>query len=124
MNCVLTASQASAKGTYLDPFTWLDTRDFNLTYTNETVGGLPIMGLNSTWDDSAQPNKNVPPLNQKFSYGVQPIRGINLGGWLSIEPFITPSLFDRYPLTDGVVDEWTLSQKLGSSAASTIEQHY
>jgi glucan 1,3-beta-glucosidase len=114
----------AAKGSYLDPFTWLDTRDFNLTYTNETVGGLPIMGLNSTWDDSAQPNKNVPALNKKFPYGSQPIRGVNLGGWLSIEPFITPSFFAKYPLTDGVVDEWTLSQKLGPSAASTIEQHY
>lgn len=116
--------QPSAKGTYFDPFTWLDTRDFNLTYTNETVGGLPIMGLNSTWDDSARPNPHVPPLNQNFSYGTQPIRGVNLGGWLSIEPFITPSFFSRYPLTDGVVDEWTLSQKLGSSAASVIEKHY
>lgn len=82
------------------------------------------MGLNSTWDDSAQPNKNVPALNKKFPYGSQPIRGVNLGGWLSIEPFITPSFFAKYPLTDGVVDEWTLSQKLGPSAASTIEQHY
>lgn len=116
--------QASAKGTYLDPFTWLDTRNFNLTYTNATVGGLSIMGLNTTWDDSAQPNPNVPPLNQRFPYGTRPIRGVNLGGWFSIEPFITPSLFTQFPLTDGIVDEWTLSQQLGSSAASTIEDHY
>lgn len=95
-----------------------------MTYTNETVGGLPIMGLNSTWDDSARPNDNVPPLNEQFDYGKQPIRGVNLGGWLSIEPFITPSLFTRWTAKDGVVDEWTLSQKLGPSAARTIEQHY
>jgi glucan 1,3-beta-glucosidase len=82
------------------------------------------MGLNSTWDDSARPNNKVPPLNQNFTYGTQPIRGVNLGGWLSIEPFITPSLFSRYPLTDGVVDEFTLCQKLGSSAGSVIETHY
>lgn len=82
------------------------------------------MGLNSTWDDSARPNEHVPPLNERFPYGQRPIRGVNLGGWLSIEPFITPSLFDQYSSADGVIDEWTLSQKLGGSAASTIEEHY
>ncbi|KAG2414324.1 hypothetical protein HFD88_003515 [Aspergillus terreus] len=113
-----------AKGTVLDPWTWYDTMGFNVTFTNETVGGLSIMGLNSTWDDSTRPNDNVPPLNEPFPYGSQPIRGVNLGGWLSIEPFIVPSLFESYSSVDGVVDEWTLCQKLGDSAASRIERHY
>ena len=108
----------------LDPFTWYETEGFNLTFTNETVGGLYIMGLNSSWDDSSRPNDGVPPLNEPFPYGSRPIRGVNLGGWLSIEPWIVPSLFDKYSSADGVVDEWTLSQKLGSSAATTIEKHY
>lgn len=82
------------------------------------------MGLNSTWNDSAQANENVPPLNEKFPYGSQPIRGVNLGGWLSIEPFIVPSLFDTYTSSEGIIDEWTLSKKLGDSAASVIEKHY
>lgn len=114
----------SAKGTVLDPFSWYDTADFNVTYTNETVGGLPVMGLNSTWDDSARSNEHVPPLNEPFPYGAQPIRGVNLGGWLSIEPFIVPSLFDKYESWEGIVDEWTLARRLGSSAASTLEKHY
>lgn len=88
------------------------------------MGGLPIMGLNSTWDDSTRPNEHVPPLNEPFPYGERPFRGVNLGGWLSIEPFITPSLFDQYSLSDGVIDEWTLSKTLGASAASRIEKHY
>ncbi|KAB8227512.1 putative exo-beta-1,3-glucanase [Aspergillus alliaceus] len=113
-----------AKGSVLDPWTWYDTRDFNLTFTNETVGGLPIMGLNATWDDSARPNDNVPPLNESFPYGSQPIRGVNLGGWLSLEPFIVPSFFEKYTSKDGVIDEYTLCKKLGSSAASKIEKHY
>ena len=114
----------SAKGTMLDPFAWYDTTDFNVTYTNETVGDLPIMGLNSTWDDSARANEHVPPLNETFPYGKQPIRGVNLGGWLSLEPFIVPSLFDKYAPTEGIVDEWTLSQRLGDKASSTLEKHY
>jgi glucan 1,3-beta-glucosidase len=114
-----------AKGSYLDPFTWLDTRDFNLTFTNDTVGGLSIMGLNSTWNDSAQANQYVPPLDQEFKYGQMPIRGINLGGWLSIEPFITPSLFSSYEANLGIVDEYTLCQHLGpTTAQQTIESHY
>ena len=33
----------SVKGTVLDSTTWLDKTDFNLTYTNATVGGLSVM---------------------------------------------------------------------------------
>ena len=113
-----------AKGTYFDPFTWYDTDDFNVTVTNETVGGLPVMGLNSSWDDNVQANENVPSLNKKFNYGSTPIRGVNVGGWFSLEPFITPSMFNPYDQNLGIVDEYTLCQHLGSSAASTLEKHY
>lgn len=115
----------AAQGTYLDPFTWYDTTDFNVTYTAETVGGLSVMGLNSTWNDTAQANANVPALDKSWAYGTMPVRGINLGGWLSIEPVITPSLFSSYSTHDNVVDEYTLSQKLGATQAkTTIEEHY
>ncbi|KAL4736835.1 glycoside hydrolase superfamily [Aspergillus similis] len=112
----------SAQGTVLDPWTWYETTDFNVTYTDETVGGLSIMGLNSTWDDSVAPNENVPALNKPFPYGSQPIRGVNLGGLLSLEPFITPSLFEGY--SSDIVDEYTLSTKLGDNAARKLEEHY
>ncbi|KAG9239104.1 beta-glucosidase 6 [Amylocarpus encephaloides] len=111
---------ASAKGTDLDPFSWFDTTDFNVTYTAETTGDLPIMGLNSTWDDSKAANENVPAIATAWgSYATRPARGVNLGGWFSLEPFITPSLF-----TAGTVDEWTLTTALGSNAKSTLEKHY
>ncbi|KAI9834036.1 MAG: hypothetical protein M1819_003321 [Sarea resinae] len=116
---------ASAKGTYLDPFTWYDTTDFNVTYTAATVGGLSVMGLNSTWDDTTKAQSGTPPLNQKWTYSTsQPIRGVNVGGWLSIEPFITPSLFN-YESNLNIVDEYTLCEHLGSAqAAKTLERHY
>lgn len=115
----------AAQGTILDPFTWYDTTDFNVTYTDATVGGLSVMGLNSTWDDSKRANENVPALNSSFQYGTMPIRGMNLGGWLSIEPLITPSLFNGYTTHDNVIDEYTLSSALGATkAASTLEKHY
>ena len=116
---------AQYKGTYLDPFSWYDTTDFNVTFTDVMVGGLPIMGLNSTWDDSTQANPNVPPLDQPWEYGSRPIRGVNVGGWLSTEPFITPSLFQKFSSSANVIDEWTLTTALGSEQAkNTLEQHY
>ncbi|ODH45281.1 hypothetical protein ACO22_00159 [Paracoccidioides brasiliensis] len=114
----------SAKKTYFDPRTWYDTADMNVTYTEETVGGLPIMGLNLAWDDSAQANEHVPPLNKKFPYGKQPIRGVNVGGWLSLEPFITPSFFSQYSYKANIVDEYTLSKRLAPNAAQQLEKHY
>lgn len=114
---------ASAKGTYTDISTWMDTADFNCTYTEETVGGLSVMGLYSEWDDSKQANDNVPALNKKWQYGKMPIRGVNVGGWFSLEPFITPSMFN-YPASANVVDEYTLTAKLGSAAQRVLETHY
>lgn len=114
---------ADAKGTYTDISKWMDTQDFNCTYTDQTVGNLSVMGLYSKWDDSVQANDNVPALEDDWEYGKMPIRGVNVGGWFVIEPFITPSLFN-YPASANVVDEYTLSQKLGSRAANTIETHY
>lgn len=115
----------AARGTYLDPFTWYETTDFNVTYTNETVGGLPIMGLATEWDDSVAANDKVPALDTSWGdYASTPARGVNLGGWLSLEPFITPSLFN-YDSKLNIVDEWTLCTHLGPrTAASTLEKHY
>lgn len=112
------------QNTYLDPWSWKSTTDFNTTFTDEMVGDLPVMGLYSEWDDSAQANEKVPALNKDWgSYAKNPARGVCLGGWLSLEPFITPSLFN-YDTKLGIADEWSLSQKLGSDMPKTLEDHY
>lgn len=114
-----------AGGTWMDSTSWLDMTGMNCTFTSETVGDLPLSGLNSSWDDSARANPNVPPLDKPWgSYEKRPIRGVNLGGWLSLEPFITPSLFD-YDDDAGVIDEYTLCDHLGpKKAAQVLEEHY
>lgn len=112
------------QNTYLDPWSWETTDSFNVTFTDYMVGDLPVMGLFSDWDDSERANDKVPPLNKAWgSYADKPARGVNLGGWLSLEPFIAPSLFD-YDEDEKIVDEYTLSQHLGASAPETIEKHY
>jgi glucan 1,3-beta-glucosidase len=112
---------SDAKDTWMDTTSWLDMKDFNCTFTDETIGGLPVVGLNSTWDDSKRANADAPPLDETWDYTSRPIRGVNIGGWLSLEPFITPTIFDSNP---GSVDEYTLTATLGSKAAETLEKHY
>jgi glucan 1,3-beta-glucosidase len=50
---------------------------------------------------------------------------VNLGGLFVIEPFITPSFFEKYPTA---VDEWTLSEAMAadtsSGGLSQLEDHY
>ncbi|KAI2481138.1 Glucan 13-beta-glucosidase [Pyrenophora tritici-repentis] len=30
-----------------------------------------------------------------FNWGTDKVRGVNIGGWLVLEPWITPSIFDN-----------------------------
>ncbi|KAL4881268.1 glycoside hydrolase superfamily [Aspergillus karnatakaensis] len=51
------------------------------------------------------------------------IRGVNLGGWLVLEPWITPSIFDE--AGEGAVDEYTLTQILGrDEAEARLLEHW
>lgn len=51
---------------------------------------------------------------------------VNLGGWFVLEPFITPTLFQKYQPT--AVDEWTISTAMAADTAngglSQLENHY
>lgn len=38
----------------------------------------------------------------KFDFGGEKVRGVNLGGWFVLEPWITPSIFEATP--DEAVD--------------------
>ncbi|KAF2720914.1 glycoside hydrolase family 5 protein [Polychaeton citri CBS 116435] len=59
----------------------------------------------------------------KFNFGGEKIRGVNLGGWLVLEPWITPSIFEATP--DNVVDEYTFGQTLGREEASKrLQEHW
>lgn len=53
-----------------------------------------------------------------FDYNNQKVYGVNLGGWLVLEPWITPSLFDQWADSRAVVDEYTYTQTLGKDEAS------
>jgi len=51
------------------------------------------------------------------------VRGVNLGGWLVLEPWITPSLFDNTG-NDAIVDEWTFGQYQDYATALGVLQNH
>ncbi|KAF4633217.1 hypothetical protein G7Y89_g4895 [Cudoniella acicularis] len=60
-----------------------------------------------------------------FDYNDNKVRGVNLGGWFVLEPWITPSLFQPWANGGGVVDEYTFTQTLGPQAAQNqLTQHW
>lgn len=64
------------------------------------------------------------PIKAGFPYGSQKVRGVNLGGWLVLEPWITPSLFDATG-NGAIVDEWTFCQLQNKNIArSVLQQHW
>ncbi|KAH8118016.1 glycoside hydrolase family 5 protein [Phellopilus nigrolimitatus] len=79
---------------------------------------------NGTTNGGGSNGSTTPPANISFAYGTDKIRGVNLGGWFVLEPWITPSIFENTG-NDDVVDEFTLGQLMNSSYAQEIlQQHW
>lgn len=58
------------------------------------------------------------------NHGTDKIRGVSLGGWLLLEPFITPSIFTATGDAK-VVDEWAYGAKYGSAEAGRrLKSHW
>ncbi|GAA5812961.1 hypothetical protein MFLAVUS_006423 [Mucor flavus] len=75
------------------------------------------------FDDTARVNPYAPPLTEKFRYNQgDQVRGINLGGWLVLEPFITPKIFEQNVT---IMDEYHLCEHLGPEEAKRqLKEHY
>ena len=74
---------------------------------------------------SPQPGYN-PFTHIPFNYGTDKVRGVNLGGWLVLEPWIKPSLFQQFVQPPRPVkDEWTLTLVLGKAEAQRqLSEHW
>ncbi|KIY61922.1 glycoside hydrolase family 5 protein [Cylindrobasidium torrendii FP15055 ss-10] len=95
------------------------------TYTNN-FGGFWYHDPENPFTNGARPQEWSPALNETFHYGVDTIRGVNIGGWLTIEPFISPALYEAYSNTDTpAVDEYTLHTNLRrDNKLSVLDKHY
>ncbi|KAJ7228427.1 glycoside hydrolase family 5 protein [Mycena pura] len=95
------------------------------TYHN-TFGGFWVYDPANPFNNNAQPNSWTPPLNTSWTWGVDRIYAVNLGGLFVLEPFITPSYFEKY--APAAVDEWTLSVAMANDTANgglgQLENHY
>ncbi|KAJ3565745.1 hypothetical protein NP233_g7440 [Leucocoprinus birnbaumii] len=93
-------------------------------YSN-AFSGFWVSDPNDPFNNNAQPNSWTPPLNQSWKWGIDRIYGVNLGGWLVLEPFITPALYQKY---SGATDEWSISTLMAADTASggldQLEEHY
>ncbi|KAK0216153.1 exo-beta-1,3-glucanase [Armillaria fumosa] len=59
-----------------------------------------------------------------FNYGEDEVRGVNLGGWLVLEPWITPSLFENTGISS-IVDEWTFCEHQDTdTAGNALTEHW
>lgn len=99
-----------------------------MTYEN-SFGGTWYWDETDPYNNNAKVNSWTPALNESWTWGVDHIYGVNLGGWLVPEPFIASDLFEKYALVNGqtAVDEYTLSQNIvasGDSLETVLENHY
>ncbi|KAK8249702.1 glucan 1,3-beta-glucosidase [Phyllosticta capitalensis] len=65
----------------------------------------------------------IPHKKREYALGSSPVRGANIGGWLVLEPWITPSVFDQFDTSLGIVDEYTLCQN-ADNAADVLKSHW
>ncbi|CAI6320308.1 unnamed protein product [Periconia digitata] len=61
-----------------------------------------------------------------FDWASTKIKGVNIGGWLVLEPFISPSIFWAHSTNEITVsDEWTLCEQLGKDKCyETLKAHW
>ncbi|KZT55844.1 glycoside hydrolase family 5 protein [Calocera cornea HHB12733] len=64
-------------------------------------------------------NSTLTARDPSFPYGSTKVRGVNLGGWLVLEPWITPSIFDNTG-NNAIVDEWTFGQYMDYDTGANI----
>lgn len=63
---------------------------------------------------------NITKRALKWDYGgSDKVRGVSLGGWLVLEAFITPSLFDSFDCAS-CLDEWHIGKDVSKSKATKI----
>ncbi|KAJ7180343.1 glycoside hydrolase family 5 protein [Mycena crocata] len=95
------------------------------TYKN-SFGGFWVNDPSNPYNNNAKPNLWTPALNTSWTWGVDRIYGVNLGGLFVLEPFITPSYYEKY--SPNAVDEWTLSVAMANDTANgglgQLEAHY
>lgn len=92
------------------------------------ASSLPLSQSNpkNVYDGIKFEKRSLKDGGQTWDYDADgPVRGVNLGGWLVLEPYMTPSLFEAFAPGDIPVDEYHYTQYLGKSLAKDrLEAHW
>ncbi|PVF96563.1 glycoside hydrolase [Serendipita vermifera] len=91
---------------------------------NNTFGGYWVYDSENPLNNSARAQDYSPALSEPWKWGEDVIYGVNLGGWLNLEPFISPAMYE--PFFPNAVDEWTLCEHLleRDGNLDALEEHY
>ncbi|GAA5970274.1 hypothetical protein JCM11641_001644 [Rhodosporidiobolus odoratus] len=103
----------------------------SFTYNN-SFGGYWV---SIPFNDTARAQRDVPRLNETWDYEKNLVQGVNIGGWLVLEPFIVPHMFEPFnsesnspneTSQNNAIDEWTLSEALTAqnNLSSALVEHY
>lgn len=101
---------------------------YNSTSSSVTVGNATTTSVASSHPNATSTTSSATPSSTKvqsqFDYSSTKVRGVNLGSWFVLEPYMVPSLFGPNS-TDSPVDEYTLTEKLGKEQAQQVlEEHW
>lgn len=92
--------------------------------SGSTAASSTAQGGSASGTASGTASATASPTVALFDYANTPIRGVNLGGWLVLEPWITPSFFEATG-NDNIVDEFTLGQLMpADQARAALEKHW
>jgi aryl-phospho-beta-D-glucosidase BglC (GH1 family) len=101
------------------------TANGNFTYKNP-FGGFWVYDPNDPFNNGAKAQSWTPALNETWKWGRDTVKGVNVGGWFVLEPFISPALFEKYLSSPTqAVDEYSLSQLMRADGSiNDLEKHY
>ncbi|CAE6445133.1 hypothetical protein ACGC1H_004946 [Rhizoctonia solani] len=108
----------------------ITTETGNTFVYNNSFGGIWYHDPKDPFNLNAQAQSWSPPLNQSWKWGIDQVRGVGIGGWLVLEPFISPALYEPYMNdTNPAIDEWTLCESItadpnSGGVAKVLEDHY
>lgn len=95
---------------------------------NNTFGGYWV---SIPFNNTARAQSYSPALDEEWNYETDVMYGVNIGGWLALEPFISAAMFEPYAsesidptYNHTVVDEWTLCEAMGDDKYDLLEEHY
>ncbi|KAL8994223.1 MAG: hypothetical protein Q9169_005739 [Polycauliona sp. 2 TL-2023] len=99
-----------------------------LALLSNNVGAAPTSYARTTnphCPSTNSTNSEVCKRAVAFDYNGNKVRGVNLGGWFVLEPWITPSIFGEWASSNTVKDEYTYTKTLGKAEAfSRLSNHW